>query len=70
MDVAIPNKKENGRKGSWNFGVYNAYARKNAFSIFFEEELDDNGDPTGQTRATQLSIFATAIPTITYNLDF
>ncbi|MDG2110230.1 MAG: TonB-dependent receptor, partial [Schleiferiaceae bacterium] len=44
MDVAIPNKKENGRKGSWNFGVYNAYARKNAFSIFFEEELDDNGD--------------------------
>ena len=70
MDVAIPNKKENGRKGSWNFGVYNAYARKNAFSIFFEEELDDNGDPTGQTNATQLSIFATAIPTITYNLDF
>ena len=70
MDVAIPNKKENGLKGSWNFGVYNAYARKNAFSIFFEEELDDNGDPTGQTKATQLSIFATAIPTITYNLDF
>jgi hypothetical protein len=70
MDVAIPNKKENGRKGSWNFGVYNAYARKNAFSIFFEEELDNNGDPTGQTKATQLSIFATAIPTITYNLDF
>ena len=70
MDVAIPNKKENGRKGSWNFGVYNAYARKNAFSIFFEEELDDNGDPTGQTKATQLSIFATSIPTITYNLDF
>ena len=70
MDVAIQNKKENGRKGSWNFGVYNAYARKNAFSIFFEEELDDNGDPTGQTKATQLSIFATAIPTITYNLDF
>ena len=70
MDVALPNKKENGRKGSWNFGVYNAYARKNAFSIFFEEELDDNGDPTGQTKATQLSIFATAIPTITYNLDF
>ena len=64
MDVAIPNKKENGRKGSWNFGVYNAYARKNAFSIFFEEELDDNGDQTGQTKATQLSIFATAIQTI------
>ena len=70
MDIAIPNKKDNDLKGSWNIGVYNAYARKNAFSIFFEEELDDNGDPTGQTKATQLSIFATAIPTITYNLDF
>ncbi|MDA8581834.1 TonB-dependent receptor [Schleiferiaceae bacterium] len=70
MDIAVPNKKDNDLKGSWNIGVYNAYARKNAFSIFFEEELNDNGDPTGQTKATQLSIFATAIPTITYNLDF
>ena len=70
IDIAVPNKKDNDLKGSWNIGVYNAYARKNAFSIFFEEELDDNGDPTGQTKATQLSIFATAIPTITYNLDF
>lgn len=70
MDVKIPNKKNRNWEGSWNFGVYNAYARKNAFSIFFEEELDDNGDPTGQTKATQLSIFATAIPTITYTLDF
>jgi outer membrane receptor protein involved in Fe transport len=63
MDIAVPNKKDNDLKGSWNIGVYNAYARKNAFSIFFEEELDDNGDPTGQTKATQLSIFATAITT-------
>jgi outer membrane receptor protein involved in Fe transport len=70
MDIAVPNKKDNDLKGSWNIGVYNAYGRKNAFSIFFEEELDDNGDPTGQTKATQLSIFATAIPTITYTLDF
>ena len=70
MDVKIPNKKNRDWEGSWNFGVYNAYARKNAFSIFFEEELDDNGDPTGQTKATQLSIFATAIPTITYTLNF
>ncbi|MCH1406058.1 MAG: TonB-dependent receptor [Schleiferiaceae bacterium] len=70
MDIAVPNKKDNDLKGSWNIGVYNAYARKNAFSIFFEEEVDDNGDPTGQTKATQLSIFATAIPTITYTLDF
>lgn len=70
MDVKIPNKKNRDWEGSWNFGVYNAYARKNAFSIFFEEVVDDNGNPTGETKATQLSIFATAIPTITYNLNF
>lgn len=70
MDISIPDKKDRDWKGSWNVGVYNAYARKNAFSIFFEEEVDDNGVATGQTKATQLSIFATAIPTITYNLDF
>jgi hypothetical protein len=51
-------------------GVYNLYGRNNAFSIFFEEVLDDNGNATGQTKATQLSIFATAIPMITYNLEF
>lgn len=70
MDVKAPNKKDRDWEGSWNFGVYNAYARKNAFSIFFEEVVDDNGNPTGETKATQLSIFATAIPTITYNLNF
>ena len=70
MDVKIPNKKDRDWEGSWNFGVYNAYARKNAFSIFFEEVLDDDGNATGETQATQLSIFATAIPTITYTLNF
>ncbi len=70
MDVRIPNKKDRNWEGSWNFGVYNAYARKNAFSIFFEEVVDNNGNATGETKATQLSIFATAIPSITYNLNF
>ena len=62
MDIAVPNKKDNDLKGSWNIGVYNAYARKNAFSIFFEEELDDNGDPTGQTKATQLPFLQPPFP--------
>jgi outer membrane receptor protein involved in Fe transport len=69
-DIKMPNKKNHSWEGSWNVGVYNAYGRKNAFSIFFEEELDTNGNPTGQTKATQLSIFATVIPMITYNLEF
>jgi outer membrane receptor protein involved in Fe transport len=70
MDLKVPNKKEREWQSSWNVGVYNLYGRNNAFSIFFEEVLDDNGNATGQTKATQLSIFATAIPMITYNLEF
>lgn len=48
------------------FGVYNAYARKNAYSIFFRQNEDD---PT-ITEANQLSIYATAIPYVTLNFKF
>ena len=48
-----------------NFGIYNAYARKNAYSIFFRQN-----EETGIGEAVRLSIFATAIPFITYNFKF
>ena len=50
---------------SLNLGVYNVYARKNAYSIFFRQN-----DETGKAEAVRLSIFATAIPSITYNFTF
>ena len=50
---------------SLNFSVYNAYARKNAFSIDFEQ---DPNNPA-QTRAVMTYLF-TAIPSITYNFNF
>lgn len=50
---------------SLNLGVYNVYARRNAYSVFFRQNAD-----TGQPEAVQLSIFATAIPSITYNFSF
>ncbi|MDD4198330.1 MAG: TonB-dependent receptor [Paludibacter sp.] len=52
-------------KSSLNFSVYNAYARKNAFSINFEE---DPSDPE-KTYAVMTYLF-TAIPSITYNFNF
>jgi hypothetical protein len=50
---------------SLNVGVYNVYARRNAYSVFFRQNTD-----TGQPEAVRLSIFATAIPSITYNFTF
>ena len=60
-------KKKEGRRyeHSLNFGIYNVYARRNAYSVFFRQNPD-----TGQTEAVRLSIFATAIPSITYNFSF
>lgn len=49
---------------SWNFSVYNAYARENAYSINFREN-----EETGETEAVQLALFK-IIPSVTYNFKF
>jgi len=49
---------------SWNFSVYNAYARENAYSITFQQN-----EETGQTEAVQLALFK-IIPSITYSFKF
>ncbi len=46
-----------------NVSVYNAYNRKNAFTITFDE------NDAGQTEATRLALFGT-IPSITWNFRF
>ncbi len=60
---------EKPRKGkyqsSWNFSLYNAYGRENAYTITFE---DNETDPT-RTSAIQTSLFRW-IPSVTYNFKF
>jgi hypothetical protein len=51
-------------ESSWNFSVYNAYARQNAYSIDFRENAE-----TGQTEAVQIALFK-AVPSITFNFKF
>lgn len=54
---------------SWSFGVYNLYARRNPYSVYFEQQ--DGGGRSGfATQAMRLSIFATAIPFVTWNFNF
>lgn len=52
-------------ESSWNFSIYNAYGRENAYTITFEDHPDD---PT-RTRALQTSLFRW-VPSITYNFKF
>ena len=53
-------------ESSWTFSLYNAYGRRNPYSIFFRQ----NEDNPQVTEAVRLSIFGSIIPGVTYNLKF
>ncbi len=58
---------------SWNFGIYNVYGRRNAYSIYFENvPADEQGAEINSlsTRAMRLSIFGTLVPFATWNFNF
>jgi ferric enterobactin receptor len=59
---ALKRKRKN--ESSWVFSIYNVYARKNAYSVFYKLS------PASATDAYKLSIFGTAFPSLTYNFKF
>ncbi|NHN25277.1 TonB-dependent receptor [Flavobacterium jejuense] len=61
--IPKPEKKK-GWQGEWVFSIYNAYARKNAASFNFGQNID-----TGASEAKKMSIFG-IIPSVTYNFKF
>jgi hypothetical protein len=67
LDIGLvwQRKKTDKFESSWNFSVYNAYARKNAYFIDFRE-VEDN---PGFTEAVQVSLFS-AIPSVSYRFRF
>ena len=48
---------------SWNFSIYNAYGRENAYTITFSNDVN------GNTVATRVALFK-VIPSISYNFKF
>ncbi len=67
MDIGLvlENKPEKKYRSSWNFSIYNLYARKNAYSINFEQDEDD----PSITRAVKLYLFS-IIPSLSYQFRF
>ncbi|MCY1722772.1 carboxypeptidase-like regulatory domain-containing protein [Prolixibacteraceae bacterium Z1-6] len=67
MDVSVTVdrnlKKDKLIDGSWSFSVYNLTGRKNAYSVYYRSK-------GAYYEGYKLSIFGTAIPTITYNFKF
>ncbi|MEM1321570.1 MAG: TonB-dependent receptor [Bacteroidota bacterium] len=65
LSMTLRNKKKKRWESSWNFALYNTYARENAYIITFQTNEDD----PEQTEALQLSLFK-IIPSVTYNFKF
>jgi hypothetical protein len=67
LDLGVTWIRKNTEKfeSSWNFSLYNAYGRENAYSITFRESETN----PGTTEAVQTTLFRW-IPAITYNFKF
>lgn len=54
----------------WVFTVYNVYARRNPFSIYFAQTDDLSVAGQAITQANQVSILGTFVPAVSYNFKF
>lgn len=51
---------------NWVFSIYNVYARRNPFTVFFRQ----NPDNLQQTQAVRFSVFGSMLPSVTFNAKF
>lgn len=67
LDIGLTwtTRKTERTERSWNFSLYNAYGRQNAYTINFRQ----NEDNPQQTEAVRVALF-TWVPSITYNFKF
>jgi hypothetical protein len=68
-----PRKNANRKwKGQWVFSVYNAYNRRNPFTIYTRITKDDNGDTIGDgyTKEARMIYLFPILPSVTYNFKF
>ncbi|UYQ94287.1 TonB-dependent receptor [Chitinophaga horti] len=66
LSYTLQGKERKRWHGEWVFSLYNVYARKNAYSVYFRQ----NDDDASKKEAIRLSIIGTIIPGITYNFKF
>lgn len=61
--IINPSMKNKRWEGSWTFTVYNIYARKNAYSVFFKSVASG-------LKPYELSVFGAPFVSLTYNFKF
>jgi len=68
ISATLKNRTKPGRKweSEWVFSIYNLYARRNAFTVYFQQ----NENNPSKTEAVRLSVFGSMLPSVTYNFKF
>jgi hypothetical protein len=66
LSYTLKGKQLHRWKGEWVFSLYNVYARRNAYTVYFQQDKDD----PSKKEAKRLSIIGSVIPGITYNFKF
>lgn len=74
LSATLTPRKNKGKKyeTSWVFALYNAYSRKNPFSLYTRVRQNDDGDLIGdgtEKEARMIYLFP-LLPSITYNIKF
>jgi hypothetical protein len=65
LGVSVEGKKHKKFHSSWNFAIYNVYARENPFLISFRPVVDH----PGKLEAVQISLFS-IVPSISWDFKF
>jgi hypothetical protein len=65
LGLTLLGKQTKKFQSSWNFSIYNVYARENAYSISFQVSEDN----PGQLESVQTALFS-IIPSVTWNFNF
>ena len=66
IGATLEGKKHKKYHSSWTFGIYNVYAHRDPYLITFR----DSKTVPNTTEAVETSIFATRIPSVTWNFKF
>lgn len=66
IGATLEGKEHKKYHSSWTFGIYNVYAHRDPYTISFR----DSKTVPNTTEAVETSIFATRIPSVTWNFKF
>ncbi|TRX52407.1 TonB-dependent receptor [Fulvivirga sp. M361] len=72
LSATLTPRKNKGKKlqGSWVFSIYNAYSRKNAFTIYTQNKEDADENPIRNEKEARLIYLFPILPSVTYNVKF